>query len=219
MRRLDIEAQARMLRELSQRGALHALEEIRQWYPDAFIAGGCLRDLLHGAEPKDIDVFTFEAAVLRPGVRGLREMVKSGDAVFEPEDAKLVDAYDQARVVEVEPMIENWVVGAPVQIIHLRRKGEEFAMGDLGASTMLEAIQQFHLGICQIMLRNDGKSFMTTPAFTFDCRDECLTVRYCDSGEEAARIKRKAAALRERAEYRSHRLIISNNFKHLFEEF
>jgi hypothetical protein len=40
--------------------ALNALQRIRVNYPDAFIAGGFLRDLYHGVEPKDLDVFTFQ---------------------------------------------------------------------------------------------------------------------------------------------------------------
>lgn len=213
-KRLDVRERDRMLRVLASLGVLEALREARLWYPDAWIGGGLLRDLLHGVPPRDIDIFTFEPCVLREGGVGIRE--KRATSAEPPSeitgvaDHDLDQAYEAVRIIEVEESYYSAACTMPIQIIHLLRKRTEDGLS-IGADNAFEAIKQFHLGICQIALREDGTGFYTTPAFTIDCRDEVLTVRYCESMVEAERIVAKVNTLRER--YPHHRFMIPSNLR------
>lgn len=104
---------------------LKALRRVREDYPDAFLAGGYLRDLVACLEPKDIDIFTFQPP--------LRDEIPVAESVEYPKD----------RIVGVSSRVG---FEYPVQVIHLKPEM---------ATTPEQVVSQFALGIQQIYYVNE----------------------------------------------------------------
>lgn len=147
---------------------LKALRRIREDYPDAFLAGGYLRDLVAGVEPKDIDIFTFKPAL-------------AAEAPVPPSDANAWYPMGRLTGVSLRSGFDY-----PVQVIHLNPDS---------AKTPEEAVAQFALGIQQIYYVNDVAALRP---FAADMQGKTFTVTRCDSSGEAWSIGRKLFRLKDK---------------------
>lgn len=122
-----------------------------------FIAGGCLRDLLHGKPYKDIDLWTCEPAAQFDGEDWWACVQKFAAALHceKPTVRELVDGTSYARgVLSIADMTSGWHM-VPVQVINYEDD-----------CTPFEMISGFDYGLCQIGL-NERRLF-TTQAYNRD---------------------------------------------------
>lgn len=150
--------------------AVRVLGEVRQDYPDAFIAGGYLRDLYFEKTPKDLDIFTFQSLLED-------EERVTGDVV-----------YEENRLLAVANRTFNFDI--PVQIIQINPSLA------FGGGTPHGAVSHFALGLQQIYY--DGISYKITDAFLTDARNKTLTATHCTTWREANAIRRKVEQLKEK---------------------
>lgn len=169
-----------------------ALAWARRFYHDAFIGGGFLRDVYHGVEPKDIDVFTF-AEEMRPGGEDMLDDERIPRDEFEA-------IYGADRILFIERAVQLPGVDFPVQVIHLDK---------LSAVTPAEAVSQFMLGASQVWTE-DGEMIFATPAFHEDVRLQRFTVTYAECPHELQRTMQKVVSLQDR--YPDHHLAVPARF-------
>lgn len=156
--------------------ALDVLSHVQKVYPEAFIAGGFLRDIELGTEPNDLDIFipqkgndqqyayaqfTMRVAEINTKLQNANILVKNGRA-------KMAPFYDQLFVederpligvamYEVEKVADQPAMGRyPIQIIALKEDG----------FSLTRTITDFDLGLCQIA--HDGKALHKSPRFDDD---------------------------------------------------
>lgn len=147
-------------------------------YPDAFLAGGYLRDRLLGLKPKDIDIFTFQPLLEGRTPQSFNSVNSAGGG--------------EARVVCTESIIGGYpasefdpLLGGnlqpdpyPVQIIHLNPAGTH-------APTRETAVLQFVFGIMQIVFDIDTDQVLGTSAFSLDAQRRTFTVCRCNGNADA----------------------------------
>lgn len=143
------------------------LKGIRKDYPDAFIAGGYLRDLFCKREPKDLDIFTWQ-------------MPKDEDMNYSTSG----DSYGEDPRITCVINRPGFVF--PTQIIVLDDNTDREAV----------AVSQFMLGIQQIWIEGgpDGQ-LVWLPPFIKDIHQERFTVTRCTNEREAYSIARKLTSL------------------------
>jgi hypothetical protein len=165
---------------------LKILKQIQTDYPDAFIAGGFLRDLNIGlVQPKDLDIFTF----CDP-----KGDEKDEGVEFEP-------FYNVQRVVFVGRRdIEGFDL--PVQLIFLDKKL---------AHTPAAAVAQFALGIQQVW--HTGDKWGWHHVFEEDRTFKRFTVTNCKDVDEGVAIMYKISSLQLR--YPGWEAVIPDEFKPL----
>lgn len=108
------------------------LNIIREFFDEAYIVGGALRDRYYGKEVKDIDVFVWNEhsdSKMKKLVKALNCKRKSLD--------KLADEYDH---VDIDRVIELQVEGIelPIQLVFVKPEGSR------------KSITDFDLSFCQI---------------------------------------------------------------------
>lgn len=151
--------------------ALDVLSHVQEEFPEAFIAGGFLRDLELGTEPNDLDIFVPQRGQDQQYAYGKfhqrvgRVNTRFHKAGIVPKDkhAKLAPFYDQLFVEDERPLIGvamyevDKVVGDhPIQIIALKADG----------FSLTRTITDFDLGLCQIA--HDGKALRKAARFDDD---------------------------------------------------
>ncbi|MGZ5676849.1 MAG: hypothetical protein ACXWHC_18810 [Usitatibacter sp.] len=170
-----------------------ALSWAKTRYPDAFIAGGYLRDLALDRKPKDLDIFTWEVEI-----KGEGKSMIDHDGVDHDEWVAL---YEGSRITDAEVPVTLDGVSLPVQIVHLNR-----AVAD---NCQLVA-SQFMVGLSQLW--SNGDRVWGTDAFFRDRADETFTVTRCEGHPEMQRILRKVASFNER--YPTFGIVIPPEFVH-----
>lgn len=181
--------------------ALEQLALAVEVYPDAFIAGGYLRDRLLGFKPKDIDIFTFE-----PLADG-REALKDGDAANS-------QGGGPNRITSVEQPIDVLDAQAgralyPVQIIHLNSES---------AKSSREAVGQFAFGLMQILYDHQGGYVDWTQAFKDDIDKQRFTVWRCNGSEDAFFIYKKYGHL-SASKFKKWPLCVPKKWAGIFEQY
>lgn len=154
-------------------------------FKDAFIAGGAIRDWLHGCDPKDIDVFTWMP-------------IPEGEKMFESDS----DPGQDGRIAGVSQSIFPMANGKyPVELISLNPNGDP--------DPRLAAME-FALGIDQAWYTGGKPSY--TAHYWDDYRHRTFTVTRAQTELEAKRSIIKINRLWERGVYRHHRLVIAPEF-------
>lgn len=148
-----------------------ALLEARGLYPDAFLAGGYLRDRATGVFPTDVDFFTF----LPIREDRLEHLTVSDSASFGLVENRLTGVEKFNDVGASDPYGFNAIF--PSQIIH---------MNPLYAGTPWTTIQKFLFGAQQVFWTSEisGK----TPEYMQDIQCKTFTVMRCDHAFDAGSV-------------------------------
>jgi hypothetical protein len=179
---------------------INALKLARQDYPDAFIAGGYLRDLYNGVEPVDVDLFTF--------AQPKEDEVDIG--------VNASEHYKVNRIVMVAS--RNMPDLDDVQIVFLDSEAVWRGNHDEESRALViehraKAVGMFALGAQQIFY--DGDTVYVTEAFKHDVLNRVFTVTFCEDENEAGCIVGKWNSLRRR--YPGWRLKVPGQFvKHFY---
>lgn len=174
------------------RKVMDSLDIVRGVYPDAFIAGGYLRDLHLGYKPKDVDFFTFLPPV--------------DDSILSPQGGPSDGDSDNTRVLAVETDFVKELAEVPIeffQIIH----SAPFA-------GPLEVVQRFCFGIQQIWY--DKGWIGATDAYHDDRVRRRITVTRCASVDDAYAIRKKWFSLRDR--FGDWPLYVPDQFQEMFDK-
>lgn len=171
---------------------------IKKQFPDAFIAGGFLRDLDNMHEPKDLDIFTFQP----PMDYDIPTPLLEADETYHGDSRIIgVTRYDVFKI--------------QVDVVHLLPLD--------GPDSQLEAVEHFALGIQQIMLKETigggvfgANSFeiVRTDQYIQDQTNRTLTVYRCSTAPEASGIGAKVKSLSPKYPWT---LVIPSEFTHYTE--
>lgn len=154
------------------------LDIVRKDYPDAFIAGGALRDAAQHRAWRDIDVFTWRNIPL-------------DERMDLPQDNTL-DSGAAPRVAAVRvPYYYHHADGRQHEVQLIQFAPDRAEPGDIR-----EAVSQFSLGINQIWF--DGKEVNYMQVFVKDYDQKLFTITHCESEHEMLRILHKVASLRHK---------------------
>ncbi len=143
---------------------LQPLDAIQVHYKDAFIAGGCLRDLLNNKEISDIDIFTF----MQPKPEHEWASILGHDQCETYEDARVLDVLDASKLL-VRYEVEDPVY--PTQLISLT---------NVAGKTPQEAIEGFMFGLQQIRYDDKQEVIVATPAYYKDIEEKTITLMRCN---------------------------------------
>ncbi|KWH50737.1 hypothetical protein [Burkholderia cepacia] len=159
----------------------HLVTEIRRVYPDAVIAGGAPRDILHGKPVKDIDVMTGYT-VARTDLERLAYIVGGKFDVREPQDPSGVEEFEfEIHFDDGRPRL-NVIDLNPFEI-----------------KNPLENLHDFDFGLSQIAVTPWG--VLSTDTYLSDERHMRITYMG-DNGKAAWRIDSSAKRLqRLKAKY------------------
>lgn len=152
------------------------LTGLQQFWPDAVLAGGALRDRDNGVKPKDLDFFI-------PAHRGGMEDVADVYNVLKKAgwEVNKADAYDYARP-GVIGLVEIKHVGCPpIQLV-------------VGKWDTAKIEEHFDFGICQIVF--DGREVRQTLAYRADQIRKCFT--YLGRAEDIGRSVDRFARIKPR---------------------
>jgi len=160
----------------------HALAAVQVSFPDAVIAGGCLRDREHGVKVKDIDIFISTSA--SPELYGTLGTIKSrlerdgwADVQICGDESYNADATKRGVVA----VLDMTYPGAPpVQLIALKHF----------------TLEEFDFGICQIMF--DGKRIVRTRDYHLDMAKQKFRVVPKVDDDAFVRIINRWARLKEK---------------------
>lgn len=168
-------------------------EAQRLGYKDAFIAGGAVRDMLLGNEPRDIDVFTWMT-------------IPEEDLMFESSSDPAGDT--TGRVAGVSQTRLKRIGDFDLELIQLKKKNiaEVYAPAHY--------VSDFALGIDQAWF--DGRSVYRSKAFNIDARESRFTVTRAQTDHEARRTIAKINRLWSRGLYLHHDLVIPAQFLNQF---
>lgn len=169
-----------------------ALSLVRVDYPDAFLAGGYLRDRYMKIPPRDIDFFTF-----LPMIEGRNEV--SFDATQSQANDFRIDK------VERESRID---IALPIQIIHFSDEVKD--------SDPRTEVTHFLFGMQQILYDMERGFVDATEEFWDDIKNKTMTVCRCQGIADAIIGRRKYERLRER--YPDWQLVVPERFRELYAE-
>lgn len=145
------------------------LNEIQETFPDAVIAGGCLRDLYHGVEFKDIDIFVPNAD--KPDIQQALDEYRKDHSFCVTRNIKAKKDYQQWAAVSQE--IEN---------VFTMKIGN-LSIDVIGTSVSPDkVIERFDYGICQIQY--DGFNVRHSDWFKHDVMNQKFTLIRCDKQED-----------------------------------
>jgi hypothetical protein len=142
--------------------------------PEAFLAGGALRDLDLGREVKDLDIFVSEAGY------GAAQVVLS-QLDYAPANRQCLD-YVGADFSVVEGREFKREGEVTVNLVCLR--------ADFGFPS---GLYRFDLGLCQIGF--DGREVVKTAAYIEDATNKTLTVLRCESVDQMVRTEQRVERL------------------------
>jgi hypothetical protein len=153
------------------------------------LAGGYLRDLLLGRQPKDIDFF-IQGRVDRAALH-------QAFPQFKPEPFSEWLAYKGREVAGVYDLGQQ-AGGLPMQLIELAEGYDP-----------VERVTAHDFGICQIWTE-DGVSIKTTPEFDLDAVNQTFTLTTCENPDEFDRSLKRYDRLRQK--YPEFNLVIPEKF-------
>lgn len=163
------------------------LEKVRVQYPDAFIAGGAVRDAIYKRQPRDIDVFTWLPLDQEHHQLPQDNWIDNIDNLpledGTKESSRLINVsrymmYDEYLDDEPNPFVDRGLM----QIVQVNPQAYE-------PGNMAAVVSQFGLSIQQAWY--DGKEVFTLPAFDRSKRDNTVSITYCESAHEMVRLLRK----------------------------
>lgn len=167
------------------------LSEIQETFPNAAIAGGCLRDLYHGVEIKDIDVFIPNAD--NPKIHSLLEEYKKDHS------------HTITRSIRAKTDYKEWVASTEVETVFTMKIGS-LSIDVIGVtSNPDQIIERFDFGICQIQY--DGYDVRYSPEFKMDCWNKTFTLIRCDKEDDWVRSMKRFEKFKQK--YPKHTLDIS----------
>jgi hypothetical protein len=152
-----------------------ALASVQVLYPDAVMAGGCLRDREQGVKVKDIDIFVpCESTDVEHGRRVRRAMAADG---WQDIDVVSDKTYNGERI---SMSLETKFPGCPpINII-----------------VMPYALKEFDFGICQIEF--DGKRILRTRDYHLDKRAQVFRLVPVVNDSEFVRSLERWSRLKEK---------------------
>lgn len=151
---------------------LDVLNKVQTQYPSAVIAGGCLRDLDYGLQPKDVDIFipnTFD--LVGEAEDNIQDVLGDATEIF----GQVSDKYDYVRDV-------NLVL--------------KYTIGDTDYDVIFETIKDksqtvidtFDFSICQIM--HNGKELTVSGAYSLTKTLKKIFCTRYDKDTFQSRVKR-----------------------------
>lgn len=177
--------------------AKEVITRIRKDFPDAYIAGGYIRDLMLNMRPKDVDVFIehnervdeifVSSQIHTKEIVGCRymaqaEVTRVWDCVAAPEP-------HENTLSSLKSLIQRFrtehELGTPVQIIMLA-PGIKLA----------DRIARYDFGFCQAMF--DGENVYCTNHFLNDIVSNTATLTWCEDHEQFQRSMRRFDRFQER---------------------
>ena len=159
--------------------ALAILRNVKRQYPDAFLAGGFLRDMDFGIVPKDVDIFTWASVV-------------DEHPKFEIDIDEHYSSDSRITFVAARP---EFIL--PTDVVFLAD----------GTENEAQAVALFALGIQQIYwgdvpgileldeMLGSEQGVIKTTNYNHDKENKCLTVRRCGTELEAGTIAAKVRKL------------------------
>lgn len=160
------------------------LELIRQDYPSAIIAGGALRDLYHGIEIKDVDIFIPVDALWSWSVA---KFTRDSAFIRRYPDVSLHTGMDSEPEYKSEDEQSERVLYGIVKF-NLQNVRFELIVTNHNAAD----VNQFDINLCQIQF--DGTEVTATEPFFFGSQNKVLKV--CNVNREdrqQSRLERLAA--------------------------
>ena len=161
---------------------VRCLKDIQKTFPDAVIAGGCLRDLDLGRAPKDIDIFV---------PRTTHESVELYLSTFNKEDI--------LRDFKSYGNFANKDVARVVTMTHSQLKADglnvELIAVDVDKTNVMS---RFDFGICQICY--DGDLIKYTGHYLNDKIVKRFRLLRCDNQEQFDRSLRRWESIKSRYE-------------------
>lgn len=150
------------------------LKVIQKFDARAVIAGGYLRDMILGVQPKDVDIWIYKQL---------------------PKELVLDLPPDSYKVLRRIPVQNSFAMKC---IVSVEWRGITFDIIQLRDPT-IRAVDRFDFGLNQVWY--DGKLIHTTPAFDYDQKNKTIT--YLNSSENYTRLDRiiKERIPRMRAKY------------------
>jgi hypothetical protein len=132
-------------------------------YTNACVAGGYVRDIISGKDPKDIDVFVQDEIVAKE-VQDRLEWDLESARTKENKNSVTVDSYDPLVTMPPIQIINRWYVWPPEELV-----------------------KTFDWGICQAAVYYDGREWqgVCTQAFVDDLANETATYMAPDRDEDA----------------------------------
>jgi hypothetical protein len=132
-------------------------------YTNACVAGGYVRDIISGREPKDIDVFVENGQTAKD-VQDRLEWDLESARTKENKNSVTVDSYDPLVTMPPIQIVNRWYVWPPEELV-----------------------ETFDWGICQAAVYYDGREWqgVCTQAFIDDLTNETATYMAPDRDEDA----------------------------------
>lgn len=171
-----------------------ALEIIQYGFPDAVIAGGALRDLILGREPKDIDVFAEHpstgfstGSLVGANTAEIKEWAERylGPArcVINSAWANYNEGMDGVVcAVEIDTALTRPL---PIQLIMMNRP-----------MTLQSAVERIDFGLCRVS--HDGARLYRHPDFDHDVTNQCFTLRRSNSLDQYDRSRARHRRLEQK---------------------
>jgi hypothetical protein len=180
--------------------ALVVLKKIQLIFPEAIIAGGFLRDLELGYQPKDMDIFIeyregYTLDSLKPDFPSVK--FENYDGMLDyisTEVAHVIDTrYCIGAVREWVPLSDNPMIASyhspvPVQIIMVKEDMD-----------VRERVDTFDIGLCQIS--HDGDILYKSPAFRYDEAFGQVTIVDAQTQEEFDRSFKRATKFADKYKF------------------
>jgi hypothetical protein len=170
-----------------------ALRLIQETFPEAVIAGGCLRDGDHGVKVKDVDIFIREFPLWSD-----REMLErlgqklglKGSTTIKYESIEYIFGMDSdvQRVFDFDLF----------QVIALKKM-----------ETLEDVVGRIDFGLCRI--GTNGDRAYISPDYVVDKAGKQFTLLRCESNRQYNRSMARYDRLKEK--YPEHRLVIPESFK------
>lgn len=189
---------------------LDVLRKVQRVCPEAALAGGALRDLAFGSEPKDIDIFInardpgdwlYKAGLIVEHL-GTEDDVEALNASVDSD--KFLDDYRMWAGFEFIGQFEFPVAGLAPKVNLVGLDGN--AMGAPGFC-LRTVVERIDLSLCQ--LGTDGRELLPSMAFMVDREKRRFTITRLDqTWPQMDRTIQRWERFRRRAAYRNFPLVI-----------